>query len=173
MNKKVLIFIAIVSFLLIAVVLLLLYYSQNPERKGVDGTNNNSDLIKAEKTAEDFIKDFTTYKLSDTSDYNDRIIKYISTGYTSSFKERFLLPAQRYINSSDLKDYSTYESSEIKDSLISEDDNLAEITISYRAKRVDAPRAPTEFTEEKTIFLRFKKTGTNFLITNMQFEVTN
>lgn len=160
MNKKILIVITILSVVLLAVTL---YFSFRPQKQP-----ENKEELKAQQTATEFIKDFSTYKMSDTADYNSRIKKYISPEYLASFEERFSLPEQKFVAQEEISNYSTYDSSQILDS-VSEDDR-SEVNLKYTVKKVDAPGAPNPFMETKSVFIIFENSNGTFLVTHLDFE---
>lgn len=149
--------IAIAASLLV-VILLAVFFLFRPSKK-----------LNTTEFAENFIRDFATYQMSDTANYNDKIDRYVEVGYHSDFKDAFSLPDQRFVKGDERKNYSRCLSTTAK--VLDEKDQKATVAVSYTAEKTDAPMRPGKFTEQKNAVIVIKKAPKGLYVTNLTFSV--
>lgn len=115
-----------------------------------------------------FIKDFSTYKVTEEVAYNEKVLKYIDQTYKTDFSDTYKLPKSSFLPESKKGNYSQYLES--TSNVLEETERQAKVRISYKTKKLDAPAKPIEFTETKTVDIIIKKSGKNFTITKFTFS---
>ena len=154
MNKKIIITIITITLLTLVILFTLFIF-------------NGREHLTIEDFSKKFIKEFATYQLSDTNEYNNRIIKYIDRSYKDDFEALFFLQKQKFVTYEKTGNYSQYLSSDIEIQEISA--NEYDVTISHSSKRKNLPAKDDEFTENNRINIKVIKRGDDFFITNLVF----
>lgn len=154
MNKKATIIILCVVTV-IFVIIGINFYLNRPE----------SSAIKT--FSENFIRDFSTYQMSNTEEYNEKLTKYINSSYLEDFQSRYNLQKQAFVTPEKLQNYSEYIESTITSEEIRK--NIFRVHINYSTKRKNSPAKELEFNEENSLTLIVEKVSNNFYITNLTF----
>lgn len=134
----------------------------------INRAQKDAEIGKIKVFSENFIRDYSTYKVSSPEEYNTRISSYISDSYKQTFLDKYQLGPIKSLEKADLNNYSKYESSEI-DISQTDDANIYSVTITYVTDILDASWSSTSITETNKIEISVVKNNGSYYITTFAF----